>query len=51
MRLTVDADEQAQLLAKLGQVGGRLEDHARAAEAYWELLGLRPDDTRAREQL
>ncbi|MCH2109959.1 MAG: hypothetical protein MK135_11555 [Polyangiaceae bacterium] len=50
--VTLDEEERVAYLTKLGQIAGdRLKDDERAAEAYRELLQLRPDDRRAQEQL
>ncbi len=50
--VTYDEGERLNYLTKLGQIAGdRLKDDARAAEAYRQLLTLKPDDRRAQEQL
>jgi tetratricopeptide (TPR) repeat protein len=50
--VTYDEKEKISLLNKLGQVvGDRLNDDARAVDAYRILLTLQPDDRRAQEQL
>ncbi|MGC4066068.1 MAG: tetratricopeptide repeat protein [Polyangiaceae bacterium] len=50
--LSSDRQERINVLNKLGQiVGDRLNDDARAVEAYRALLELVPDDCRAQEQL
>lgn len=50
--VTYDDGARVEYLTKLGQIAGdRLKDEERAAEAYRQLLVLRPDDRRAQEQL
>src|SRR5690606_36989016 len=52
VEVTFDETERLNYLTKLGQIAGdRLKDDVRAAEAYRQLLVLRPDDRRAQEQL
>lgn len=52
VEVTYDEEERVNYLTKLGQIAGdRLKDDDRAAEAYRQLLTLRPDDRRAQEQL
>ena len=52
VHVTFDEGERVGYLTKLGQIAGdRLKDDVRAAEAYRQLLVLRPDDRRAQEQL
>ncbi len=52
VEVTYDDEERVGYLTKLGQIAGdRLKDDARAAEAYRQLLTLKPDDRRAQEQL
>lgn len=52
VQVTYDEEERVNFLTKLGQTAGdRLKDDGRAAEAYRQLLTLRPDDRRAQEQL
>ncbi len=52
VQVTYDEKERVEYLTKLGQIAGdRLKDDARAAEAYRQLLTLKPDDRRAQEQL
>lgn len=50
--LSADRNERITVLNKLGQIAGdRLNDDARAVDAYRALLELVPDDRRAQEQL
>lgn len=50
--VTYDETDRVAHLTKLGQIAGdRLKDDARAAEAYRQLLTIKPDDRRAQEQL
>ncbi len=52
VEVTYDEAERVEYLTKLGQIAGdRLKDDDRAAEAYRQLLTLKPDDRRAQEQL
>jgi len=52
VEVTYDEAERVGYLTKLGQIAGdRLKDDSRAAEAYRQLLTLKPDDRRAQEQL
>ncbi len=52
VEVTDDEGDRVGFLTKLGQIAGdRLKDDSRAAEAYRQLLTLKPDDRRAQEQL